>query len=75
MFVLRGGTEMDKRAVIAEDMLQGVELTVEMKGSRFNVYVNGIHVLDFEDSTYPSGYAGLAVWNTTAFYDDFRVWK
>ena len=50
-----------------------VELTVVMKGARFDIYVNRAWVHWFEDETYKSGYVGPVAKDAKVYFNDFKA--
>ena len=50
-----------------------LRLTVEMDGSSIKVYLNGRLLIDQVDSTYASGYVGMASLGTVSRFDSFGI--
>ena len=55
------------------DMSAGVELTIVMRGERFDIHVNGEFKFTVYDNAYSSGYAGPVAMNAKISCDDFKI--
>jgi Flp pilus assembly pilin Flp len=51
------------------------DIKIVAKGDTFTVFMDGVQMMTAQDSTYPSGGAGLRTWgsNTSACFNDFNI--